>query len=64
MVQKSWKITEIWNGAKEKNVDLVKSFPTSMYLQKFGFDTTENEPPKGSKKYQKMYTLNDPVGDP
>ena len=26
----------------------------------FGFDTAENEPPKGSKK---MYALKDPIGD-
>ena len=27
-------------------VDLGESFPTNIYLAKFGFDTAENEPPK------------------
>ena len=27
-------------------VDLGESFPTTIYLKKFGFDTAENEPPK------------------
>ena len=36
---------------KGKNVDLVKSFQTSIQylLAKFGFDSAENEPPKGAK---------------
>ena len=33
-------------------VDLVKSFPTSIYLQKIGVDSAENEPPKVWRKIQ------------
>ena len=31
-------------------VDLVKSFPTSIFLAKFGFDTADNKPDKTAPK--------------
>ena len=45
------KIRRNLERCKGKNVDLVKSFPTSYkyLLAKIGFDLAENEPPKGPK---------------
>ena len=52
MVQKSLKSTEIWNGhwCKEKIYRSRQELSDEYLLAKFGFDTAENEPPKGSKK--------------
>ena len=39
----------VWDWRRAKRctmIDLVKSFPTSIWLQKIGFDTAENEPLK------------------
>ena len=40
-------------------VDLVKSFPSSIYylLAKFGFDTAENEPLKVCQKLAKLVRI-------
>ena len=54
MCEKSTKHSAIFNGKIETRerckgvycADLGESFPTSIYLQKFGFDTAENEPCK------------------
>ena len=64
---------------RKKDVDLVKSFQTSIYcfLAKFGFDTAlpvpsvfEDSPAyqpasreRASERVQKMYALKNPVGD-
>jgi hypothetical protein len=49
-----WK-SECWAMQKCVNIiDLVKSFQTSSYLQKFGFDTAENEPLKVCQKIAKV----------
>ena len=44
---------------KGKNVDLVKSFPTSIYLQ----NLASIQPRTSLRKVQKMYALKDRVGD-
>ena len=46
---KSRKITAIWIGAKE-TCRSRQELSDEYLLAKFGFDTAENEPPKGSKK--------------
>ena len=44
---------------KRKNVDLVKSFPVSIYLQ----NLASMQPRTSLRKVQKMYALKDRVGD-
>ena len=49
---------EIWAVQKYVNlVDLVKSFPTSIYWQKIGVDTAENEPLEVWEKIQFIILL-------
>ena len=44
---------------QKKNIDLVKSFQTSIYLQKLA----SIQPRTSLRKGQKMYARKDPVGD-
>ena len=47
-VQTSWKITEIWNGAKELS-RARKTVNIAALIAKIGVDTAQNEFQKGSK---------------
>ena len=49
MVQRSWKIRKIWNGAKE-TMRARKTLKNATLDAKIGVDTAENEPQKVSEK--------------
>ena len=59
MAQKSWKITEIWNGVKEKMYISSKDFQL-VFTCKIWLRYSRE---RASERVQKMYALKDPVGD-